>query len=194
MADFKTEAERHRKLYAICALILLAGLFIAPPSLVMDMQATQERAVKTQLGQRSLDAINRPAQATATSLIKLFGIRYLFSSQHAYFRERGQVFAMTIYAATWRFIYLFFTALLSCGILAAAYYDGLRRRKLAQWRYEYASPVKHFVARNSVVRMLELTFLAMFIPLPIPPLFLLPWLLAFGMAMRTWAANLQERM
>lgn len=190
----KSDKERRTKIYAFAGLIFVAMLFLAPLSWVTGAQERLERWTAQELGAGTIAAIDRPALALAQPMMNGGWVRWFAGSQTSFMHDRGLVMAATIYAIVWRLIYFLSLTLLALGPLLAAWYDGLRRRKISQWRYEYPSPIRHFLARNTVGRLIEVLIFLAVVPLPLPPIVMLPWLVLMAMALRTWAANMQQRM
>lgn len=191
---FARDLGRRKKILAFGVLWLLAILLLAPMRLLTVTQAAQEQFVSSELGSSALVVIDRPAAVFAKAAAKGLHMRYFLNSQKKLFREHGRVFVAGLYVVLWRLIFICFVVLLSLGVLWAAWYDGWRRRKISQWRYEYSSPVRHFVARNWVARLIDTALFCAVLPLPLPPVAVLAWAVATAIALRTWAANMQQRM
>lgn len=195
MSDLlKSDKERRAKIYAFAALGLFAVLTLAPASWVSGAQLHLEGWTAQELGAGTVAAIDAPALTLARPMMESGAVHWFTGSRTPFLHDRGVVIATMLYAIVWRAIYFLFLILLALGPLASAWYDGLRRRKISQWRYEYPSPIRHFLARNTVGRLVEVLLFLAVLPIPMPPVVMLPWLVLMAMALRTWAANMQQRM
>lgn len=195
MADFlKNEKERRKGIYAFAALIVMATLMLATPGMVIGVQHKLEDWTAQEMGPAARQLIDERAASIAGPVMNGGLVHFFAGSSSPFLRERGLVIAATVYSAVWRAIYFFSLIMLAIGPLGAAWYDGLRRRKISQWRYEYPSPVRHFMARSAVGRMFELLLFLAVVPIPTPPVVMLGWLIGMGIALRAWAANMQQRM
>lgn len=190
----KNDAERRRKIYAFGALVLIAIFMLIPQSTMLWIQSTQQHMVASEAGMQALAAISAPAQEITRSISGSLDLANLVHDPKPFIAHRATVALLGIYGVAWRVVYFGILLLVAAPLLAASFLDGLTRRKIAQWRYEYGSPVRHFVSRNTTVRLFDLLLLVLVLPIPVPPLAALVWLVLMGLAMRSWAANLQQRM
>ncbi|MHB8252340.1 MAG: DUF4400 domain-containing protein [Acidiferrobacter sp.] len=103
--------------------------------------------------------------------------------------------------ALWWFLYVAFYRFAMIGVwipyfipvLAAALYDGWIRRRIAKWRFEFSSPMRHWYASRGTGSIALVALAVPLLPIPIPPLVIPVFLAGLAVAVRFWMASVQKR-
>lgn len=185
----KTEQARHKFILGFGFLAIVAVLLLSPYTLLVHAQQTQEQLFIQIFGAGADHWIANLAGAISQGT----GLVQAADRAHGFLGARLDVIDLGLYIVAWRVIYAGMALVLSAPLLLAAIYDGMVRRRISQWRYEYTSNRRHYMARVGAGFFLDALLLLVFLPLPLSPVVVAIVLVIFGMSLRAWAASIQKR-
>lgn len=201
-----------RAVFLFMALEVMVVLMFAPTITIQRFIAHQRALTSATLGMRSERNINHKATHWyRDTLIKTGWLRATMrwaqpSHQdptiptHIVTGRIAHHLQMRLIALWW-FIYaaLYRVAMITAWlpyfapIFLAALYDGLVRRQITKWRFEFSSPMRHQYASRSAGFLILAGFLIPLLPMPISPLFIPVMAGAFAISLRVWVASIQKR-
>lgn len=211
MANTRTESEK-KLFFLILAIIgvwFLYVMFILPLSDIQSSLQQQISYTKSSLGQKSSDLISNEVNhffnehivksglmqgsynwankhGAASTQIKLWDWKYAI-------KNMLKTFWYLIYFSIYRFwLFLIWIPYLFPIILAITI-DALVRRKISKWRYEHVSTFKHSLAQKLLFRLINISMLIPFLPIPLSPLLIPVGFLAFAYASRVFILNIGKR-
>ncbi|APZ42637.1 DUF4400 domain-containing protein [Acidihalobacter ferrooxydans] len=183
------EKERRKRILGFGFLAVIAVLLLSPYPLLMHLQQTQENMVIQAFG----DGVDQWIAGIASSISRATGIIQAAQSARGFWGQRLDVIALGVYIVSWRVMYALLALSLAAPLLAAAVWDGLMNRRIAQWRYEYTSNRLHYLSRGAIGWFVDVLLLLLVFPLPMPPEALVVVMFLLGGALHQWSASFQKR-
>lgn len=98
-----------------------------------------------------------------------------------------------VYAACYRLAMIIVWLPYVLPVMAAALWDGLQRRRISKWRFEFSSPMRHRYASRGSAGLILLAMVLPLLPVAINPLLVPAALGALAIALRIWVASIQKR-
>lgn len=190
----KDEKDRRKALIGMGFFLIIAVFLLAPYSVLVSLQKEQQVLFAQIFGVHAASVISSGAQSISNKISSGFDLYGMIKESHGLVRSRLDVIALGLYVVFWRLIYFFGFVLICSPLLIAAVIDGITRRRISQWRYEYTSSARHYFSRSGIGWFVDLLLGVVVLPIPLPPVAILLFIGLLGFGLRWWAASMQKRM